>query len=584
MCGIAGYIGADPSRIAHMTDALQHRGPDFGTCIALPPFYLGHRLLSIRGTPAASVQPVMRVGSPWILAFNGQIYNTDSIASRYGITKNELDTTMLFDLIERTGWDFVTALQGMFAIALYNSQEREVRLYRDETGQKPLYYRSNGSNFAFASEVKALTEQGDTADLTGLTLALALGYIPGTHTLSQQIRKVAPGTYVKVTADGALSEHTFVSDSRDTFTSAQDALTETIRAHLQSKEQIALNLSGGLDSSILLHEMCAAGATPKTYTTSFENAAESFNDDAILARKLAEHYGTTHTEINITKSTYLQHLIKAYEILEEPNYNISLPAYLITAEREGIHGDKNRVLFTGNGGDEVFGGYPYYAESLRYSRLIDRISPFVFNRYKRFRTGADWRYNDPVERWLAFKWFAFAAADVRKDIVLDTMRSIVRGVVFDDPIRDMMQIDRRVWLPAENFLQTDKLYMSQSIEVRAPFSYMPLRRFLDSHLSTADYISGGGNKRFLRSMYAGVLPDYIVNRAAKTGWRAPVRPWYDATYKESFISILEGAPQGGLINWQKVIESVANATTWPGKYAFIYLSLATLSKKYGLVL
>lgn len=584
MCGIAGYIGDDPNRISEMTDMLAHRGPDHGAYIAFPPFYLGHRLLAIRGVPARSIQPVTRDNSPWVLVFNGQIYNTDELHRQYGIEKNELDTTMLFDLIERTGWEFIKAIQGMFSIALFNTREQEMRLYRDETGQKPLYYRKGVSDFSFASELKALTKPTDTADGVGLTLAAALGYIPGTHTLSAQIRKVAPGTYIRVTKRGTLSIHPFVSNTVVTFDSTRDAITKTIRAHVQSKAQVALNLSGGLDSSILLHEMCSAGVTPRTYSTFFEDAGESFNDDAILARRLALEYGTLHTEITVTKTAYLHNLIRSYEILEEPNYNISLPAYLLTAEQEGIHGDKNRVVFSGNGGDEVFGGYPYYAQSLRYTMLMRRIPPFAFNWYKRMRTGMYWNYVDPAERWLSFKWFAFSALPVNQNVVRGEFKTILENLAFSDPVRDMMQIDRRVWLPAENFLQTDKLYMSQSLEMRAPFSYIPLRRYFDEHLSTEDYISGSGNKRLLRNLYRGVLPDYITMRQKKTGWRAPVRPWYDDTYKALFLAILESAPRGGLIDWNRVSRSVQTAPGWPGKYVFLYLSLAVLSKKYGLIL
>lgn len=474
----------------------------------------------------------------------------------------------------------------MFAIALYNEKERKLCLYRDSGGQKPLYFTTT-LPFAFSSELSPLVKiiASRTIDREGLMLAGALGYIPGTKTLFTSIAKVDAGEVVTVREDGAITRSYFSPVFDEPLEgSTKEVLEHTVAEHLQSKQKVALNLSGGLDSSLLLHEMKSAGHSLTTYTTAFENAGESFNDDAAIARHLAKDYGTRHTEILISKDVYLNNFIRSYERLEEPNYNISLPTYLEVARREGASGDGNRVILSGNGGDEVFGGYRYYAESVRYQYISNRISSPLFNIGKWIRTGSYFDYASPVERWLAFKMFRLDGMHIDKQRVSRYLKDITsaRSITFGDPVRDMMLLDRALWLAGESFMQADKLFMTHSLEVRAPLAYEPLRHYFDQRLTTKDYLSEGSNKAHLRHTYKNLLPDYVIERKQKTGWRSPVRPWYreDPRFKSLFVSIIDGAKRGGAVKWDELRTEVLSRDTWPGKYMFLYLSLAILSKKY----
>jgi asparagine synthase (glutamine-hydrolysing) len=590
MCGIGGYIGDDPTLLGKINTALAHRGPDFAGEYHHNRVHLGHRLLSIRESADLSRQPFQKKDSPWVLVFNGQIYNTRSLARVHHIPFSDLDTTMLYDLIEKKGWDFVRHVHGMFTIALYNEKDRMLRLYRDSGGQKPLYFTTIAP-FAFSSELSPLVKliSSRAIDTEGLMMAGVLGYIPGSKTLFTSIEKVDAGEVVTVHEDGTLSRSYFSPLFDEPLEgNPKEVLEQVVTEHLQSKQKVALNLSGGLDSSVLLHEMKQAGHSLTTYTTAFDDAGESFNDDAAIAKLLARDYGTHHTEINISKEVYLDSFIRSYERLEEPNYNISLPTYLEVARREGISGDGNRVILSGNGGDEVFGGYRYYAESVRYQYLINRISAPLFNVGKWIRTGSYFNYGSPVDRWLAFKMFKLDGMHVDKQQALHYLKSIAdaRTLRLGDPVRDMMLLDRALWLAGESFMQADKLFMTHSLEVRAPLAYEPLRHYFDQRLTTKDYVSEGSNKALLRQTYKNLLPDYVIERKQKTGWRSPVRPWYakDPRFKSLFVEILDGAKRGGMVNWDALRKVVLAHDTWPGKYMFLYLSLAILSKKYDIEL
>lgn len=590
MCGIVGIEGKNEQAVKNMLGALSHRGPDHIGVWCNQKITLGHNLLSIRSNIERSKQPLSSSG-PWHLSFNGQIYNIPELRSllpkKYA--QEELDTLILFALIEQYGWNFIEYIQGMFAIALYNETEDELRLYRDPSGQKNIYYTVDTNPFAFASEIESILSAvtiPKVSDTIAVQTALSIGYIPGNRTLFSSIRKLNPG---QVLARKKTEKPTFFyyKNTSSEFRGARpDAvLKETIQKHLLSKHPIAINLSGGLDSSLILYEMKQLGENIHSYTTRFESSDALLNEDANLAQKLSKDYATDHTEILITSDIYRKNLIQACEIIEEPNYNISLPAYLEVARREGVGGDKNRVVLSGDGGDEVFGGYPIYKKILTYTRQMRYITGPGFNLYKYFRDKSYWDYTNPIDRWLRVKFFFFPAVEPK------TIHSYLTenlpptwGLEKSNPVHDMMLLDRAFWLAGENFIRSDKLYMSESVELRSPLSYQPMREYFDKKLGEKDYFSGKINKHMLRELYRNKLPDYIINRPNKTGWRSPVGAWWNEEYKKTFTEVFRAAPRSAILDWNKLIQEIERAETWPGKKFHLYFSLAVLSKKYNLPL
>lgn len=572
-----------------MNKATIHRGPDFTGSYTDGSVTLGHNLLSIRDASELSKQPVTKPDSPWVLIFNGQIYNTKKICEKFSLPHYDLDTTIIYELIEKVGWDFIGHIQGMFAIGLYNEREKVIRLYRDHSGQKPLYYAPRPGMFVFSSEIKGILAAGVRAetDSEGLMIAGALGYIPGNLTLLKGVYKINAGEMVTVREDGTFTCAYYENKTTGHFTGEPDAvMRQLVTEHLASKQKVALNLSGGMDSSLLLHEMKEAGHELITYTTSFKDTEERFNEDAKIAGILAKDYGTRHTEIEITKETYLKNFVESYELIEEPNYNISLPTYLAVAKREGIQGDGNRVILSGDGGDEIFGGYPEYIRAQRYGHLMNAVTPLGFSIGKWIRGNPWWNYREPIEEWLAFKYFSFNAMPLERNAITRYAKNIASTIDLKGAgaVRSMMYLDRAFWMAGENFIRSDKLCMSQTLEMRSPLAYGPLRTYFDARLSENDLVDRDGNKKYLRELYAGKLPDYVVKRMKKTGWRSPIETWYDRECKNLFLSILSNAPRGGRIQWDRLMKQVEEKETWPGKYTHLYLSLAILSKKFGIVL
>jgi len=601
MCGINGFIGENIEQLRKMNTSTVHRGPDWSGEYIDTNISLGHNLLSIRDTALHSHQPYHKKGSPWILLHNGQIYNTTQLKKNLNPKYRDvsLDTSILYATIEKYGWGFIEKIHGMFAIALYNSNKNTLRLYRDPAGQKPIYYYSKGQTFIFSSEIKSILTNPDidrAVDTNALMLSASLGYIPGDKTLFRYIHKLNVSEELTVNVKNSLYEKRYYISKAEKYypSDFSSTMSQLIGEHIQSKQKIAINLSGGLDSSLLLHEMSKHTQTIDTYSTVFDHADEQFNRDAILAKKLSSDYGCNHHEIVNTKQTYCDNLIESLECIEEPNYNISLPVYLLTAKEEGAHGDSNRVILSGDGGDEVFGGYPIYLASIRMARFSRFLTPSFFSLLKNARNHTNFDYTTSIGRWQSRKQFTrhFLNDDTNQQThaIHGELRSITDELIENyaqknSPIYDFMMLDRFIWLAGENFIRTDKLYMSQSVELRSPLSYHPFRLHMDNIIPNNEYINQSENKIFVRNYYEGKLPDYITHRKDKTGWRAPIQDWYDEKVKDLFLEIVGPLENTNtFVNWKKVNDAIRQTDEWPGKHVHLYLSLAILSQKFNIEL
>ena len=594
MCGINGFVGEKSGVIDRMNGALMHRGPDFCGTFSNSDISLGHTLLSIRSDIKSSKQPYMNANSPWVLVYNGQLYNTSQLKKFLApkFESESLDTALLYGLIEKFGWNFIEKIHGMFAIALYNKDEKVLKLYRDPSGQKGIYYYRKNEDLVFASEIKSIIEYGidKTLDSDTVSIALNIGFIPGHKTLFKFIHKLNPSEELTFNlGTKKTSKRIFKSNLLDYYENSSDVFASLTSEHMQSKEKVSLNLSGGLDSSLLLHEMSELDNSVTTYTNRFEDCDEKYNIDADLAQKLATHYGTDHTEIFVRKSDFYNNFVESIKTIEEPNYNISLATYLTTAKHEGINRDKKRVVLSGDGGDELFGGYPYYLQVKRHNNQMRMLTTALFSYIRNNRDGTKLNFKVASDRWLFTRKFNkshsrknsnFNISEYLNDISKDYIQEYA---VSNKHMNLSMLLDRLFWLANENFLRSDKLYMSQSLEIRSPLSYMPFRLHFDKKLKNTNYIDKNTNKKYLRNYYSGKLPDYIVNRNQKSGWRAPIESWYDKKFKDLFISIIDSVNSSNtIVDWNSVKKEIEDSDSWPGKHIHLYISLAILSKEYNL--
>jgi asparagine synthase (glutamine-hydrolysing) len=558
MCGICGLATADgvtPDRevVERMSRTLRHRGPDSDGLHLRGPVALAARRLSIIDLEGGS-QPIANEDGSVVVVQNGEIYNFRELRRELEGQGHRFatgcDTEVLVHLYEQHGEGFVERLRGMFAIALWDEGERRLLLARDRFGIKPLYYRLSGGDISFASELKAMLEQpgfSRAIDPRAVAAYLAFNSIPAPLTVFAEARKLPPGHLLswrggEVTLRRYARPQPVAADEvrkggiDELAAELRDVLRDSIRAHLVADVPVGVLLSGGVDSGgITALAAAESGEALRTFSIGFE---ESGFDEMGRARLVAERYGTDHREL-VLRPDAVELLPKLVETFDEPFGDSSaLPTYLVSELAAG----EVKVALSGEGGDELFGGYyTYVADQLapRVGRLATLAKPLVealpsgdsrvgFDyKAKRFARAA--ANADPLERHHAWKEIhpaqrrrALMGADPGWDPV-DLYRERYAETQGAQRLARMQDVDLGIYLVDDLLVKTDRASMAHSLELRVPLLD---QRVADFALAMPDRLKvrGFAKKRLLRRALAPLLPREIVH-GRKQGFSIPLAAW-----------------------------------------------------------
>jgi asparagine synthase (glutamine-hydrolysing) len=558
MCGICGLVsldgasGPDPAALAAMNETLVHRGPDSDGSLIDGPAGLAMRRLSIIDL-AGGDQPIANEDGRIQVIQNGEIYNyrelMEGLRGRGHAFSTHSDTEVLVHLYEERGPAFVEALRGMFAIAIWDARHGRLVLARDRFGIKPLYYRVAGGQISFASELKALLRQpgfSHEIDPAALEAFLAFNSIPAPLTIFTEARKLPAGhTLVAESGDVEISRYARPAPvpAGDVRTGSDEVLADelrerlrdSVRAHLVSDVPVGVLLSGGIDSSALTALAAAeSGYRVSTFSIGFE---ESSFDELGQARLVAERYGTDHHEL-ILRPDAVDLLPRLVEAFDEPFGDSSaLPTYLVSQLASGTV----KVVLSGEGGDELFGGYyTYVADRLapRVGRAVPFLRPLVellpsssekvsFDyKAKRFVRAA---HLPPVERHHA--WKEIFSPDAQEHLLsssrttdpLDVYRARYAETEGAEELARLQDLDLGIYLVDDLLVKTDRASMAHSLEARVPF-LDPVVAELALALETRKKVRGLSKKRLLRRAAAPLLPREII-RGRKQGFSIPVAAW-----------------------------------------------------------
>jgi asparagine synthase (glutamine-hydrolysing) len=577
MCGIAGFVdrdarpaGADARRalLHRMCGVIAHRGPDDEGVWLDDQAALGMRRLSIIDLSTGD-QPIRNEdGSIWIV-FNGEIYNyrelRRDLEARGHAFYTSSDTETIVHAYEQWGTAAIPRLRGMFGLAIWDARERTLLLARDRVGIKPLHYASIGGRLYFGSEIKSLLEAPDLpreVDLDALDHYLSFQYTPRDASIFSAVRKLPPG-HVLTWRGGTVSldryyEWPAVEDYRgseaDAVADLRAVLTRAVRSHLVSDVPLGAFLSGGIDSSLVVGLMAEASHGPvKTFSIGFDEPAF---DELEHARVVARHFGTDHHEFVVEPDgvAILDRLIAHFdEPFADPS---AIPTWYVS-EMARRH---VTVVLSGDGGDELFGGYDRYVPHPRVL-AFDRYSPRAFRRVaaiaaarlphgtrgKNFlrhvaRTDQG-RYLDAIRFFSADEKRALFAPDVFRR--LDARDPEVRlASHFDRYARlpwpsQMMRFDAETYLPEDVLPKVDRMSMAHSIESRVPLLDNEVIEFA-SRLPAALKIRGGRRKHVLKEVAAAILPPAILERR-KQGFGVPLGVWFRGRLRELFADTLHSA-------------------------------------------
>ncbi len=566
MCGIVGIVEANGRRrygiddVTRMADAIVHRGPDDHGLFEDQQVVLGMRRLSIIDLEGGH-QPIHNEDrSVWVVN-NGEIYNyqrlRQMLITRGHRFETNSDTEVLVHLYEEYGEDFLLHLEGMFAVALWDTRKQKLILARDRIGIKPVYYWAEGASIAFASEIKSIaTLPGFSVNVDHGALAeyAGIGYAVAPRTIFEGVHKLPPASAL-VWEGNEYSVKRYWSPPVDTEEQCSYAeWVERVRAeleravsdHLVSDVPVGAFLSGGIDSSAVVSLMGkSAGQELTTYSIGYRGGqvAEYYNE-LPYARTVAEQLGSEHCEIEVQPdvASLLPRLIWH---LEEP---ISDSAIMTTYLVSELAAKSVKVILSGVGGDELFAGYNRYLGDHYYQRYQrvpqwcrSQVLPHVArllpsgrqNRFmdlaryaKRFIQAGemDWR-----ER---YRYFLAIANDETVDSLLSRasetsvngFASAANAETADDELLRLLRIDWQTQLAENLLLLTDKMSMAVSLECRVPFLDHRLVE-LASQIPARHKLPDGRLKGLLKDALIGVLPESIINRR-KRGFGAPVGAWF----------------------------------------------------------
>ncbi len=554
MCGICGIVALDGSPVdatplERMNASLVHRGPDSDGSLIEGPAAFAMRRLSIIDLEGGD-QPIANEDNSVHVIQNGEVYNYPELRAdllRRGHSfRTQSDTEVLVHLYEERGLEFLQELRGMFAIALWDSRNERVVLARDRFGIKPLFYRLDTGTLWFASELKAL-RHGDV-DLDALSAFLAFNSIPAPLTIWRGTAKLPAGHFL-VGEKGSTRLERFARvapASADDVRSEREGelieelrarLRDSVRAHLIADVPVGVLLSGGIDSAALTALASQESSEQiRTFSIGFEE--RSF-DELADARLVAKRYDTNHREL-VVRPDAAELLPRLAEVFDEPFADSSaLPTYLVSELASG----HVKVALSGEGGDELFGGYYTYVADL----LAERIGPVaartrpvidllpsssrkasVDYRAKRFVRSA---HLPPLERHHG--WKEIFSADARSELIgqrangafdpVDLLRKRYRETAGAELLARLQDVDLGVYLVDDLLVKTDRASMAHSLEARVPFLDSMVADFAFA-LPTRHKVRGFAKKRLLRKAVAPLLPRSIVH-GKKRGFSIPAAAW-----------------------------------------------------------
>ncbi len=584
MCGICGIYNAQSGEpvsaelLAHMTNAISHRGPDDSGSYLDGPLGLGFARLSIIDLSGGHQPMSNEMGDIW-LVFNGEIWNykqlRKELLEKGHQFRTNSDTETIVHAYEEYGVDCIARLHGMFSFAIWDAPRRRLLLARDRAGKKPLYYTHLNGNLLFGSEIKSLLHHPDVkrkADTQALADFLSVRYVPGPATLFANIYKVLPGHWLLYENDTLREERYWDYTFGQTENRPVEEYMQGIRQHVHRAVEermiadvpVGAFLSGGIDSSIVTGIMSQLTNHPiQTFAVGFDEEGYS---ELPYAKLAAEHFGTEHHELVVKSSDLAAHWPLLTWHRDEPVSEPSdLGVYLVSKlARQYV-----KVVLSGEGGDELFAGYPKYVVdwmaqyyhilpiAIRDSVITPLLDHLPYS-MRKLKIAAR-NLSQPVpQRWMS--WFGIFNGQLKEKILSDATKASIdidSSRVFQrwlstNPQRDnlssMLYLDTKIWLPDNLLMKGDKMTMAASLEARMPLLDYQLTEYAASIPSNVK-VKSFKTKYLFKRTFADFLPEAILTRK-KMGFNVPTGIWFREGQRNLITRLLlsERARDRGYLN------------------------------------
>jgi asparagine synthase (glutamine-hydrolysing) len=601
MCGICGFCFSDEKPVdfdvlAKMTATLQHRGPDDKGYYIDAGIALGHRRLSIIDLDTGK-QPIHNEDKSIYVVFNGEIYNFPEIKKDLEEKGHRFytrtDTEVLVHLYEEMGEKCLERLNGMFAFAIWDKKRRKMFLARDRIGIKPLYYAHNGKVLAFASEPKALLQLPwieEQLDLKGLSHYLSYDFIPAPYCIYKEIRKIPPGHQI-VYQNGDLHCECYwdldLSDRVGGVENEQEIsdliwgeFCRGVKMRLISDVSLGVLLSGGIDSTSVLAALRHEGVDDiRTFSIGFEDP--SF-DESRYFRSAASFFETEHHEEILAPQKLIDIIPHVASMLDEPLADASImPTYLLSHFTKGYV----KVALGGDGGDELFAGYPTYQAFLLsryYERLPGAMRSMIESMVKRLPVSFDnMSFDFRAKKFIAgigyppeernYVWLGTFSPDKKKQLVtkevnkewddfnaFHVLHDYLNSKTFSSELGKLLYLDTKLYLQEGVLAKVDRASMAHGLEVRVPFldhRFVELVTGLPERLK----LKGFTTKYLWKKAIKGRIPHEIKKRKKK-GFGIPLARWLSEDLKQLMLELYseERLKKQGIFNYSVVKRLVSD--------------------------
>ena len=577
MCGINGFNFLDKNKIQKMMSLTENRGPDAKGIFETEKMTLGHNRLSIIDLSKEANQPL--TDDYLTIIFNGEIYNYKNLKEKLilkGVKfKTNSDTEVILKLFKEYGEDSFKMLSGIFALAIWDSNKSELNLIRDIVGVKPLYYyhNINEKKFYFSSLIKPilLSKKDNQINDKALNYYLNFWHNDLSETTFKDIFKVQPGELVKFKENKIYKKKILKFDFSKKILNPKDEIKRIFEKQLVSDVPVAISLSGGVDSNLIFSIMKEKiGNKFKTYSVKFEDGK---NIDANVAQYNSQIHNFENIQVNVTHNDFIDSIEKIVEIMEEPVGNQNSIANYILSQKI-----TEKVLFTGDGGDEIFTGYDKYKSIFLLSTLskMKFINIFNFSSSKNF---SRLKFNKPEQFYLSFseqnlmqhqnKYFNKFEKINYQDLSFNHKININESI-----LNNVMFLDIQTWIQNDSLARNDKIFMNSGVEVRVPFLDQEM---IENFLYIKDYKKIGffqNNKPYLRSLFKNEL-NHLTKK--KQGFDSPFSFWLQNKLFDFAKSILTKDYYNGekYLNYNYIQDFVKNFKR-DGKNPYLLWSLIVL--------
>lgn len=609
MCGISGYFNINgfvpQEELQSASAALIHRGPDNGGFFIDERVGLAHRRLSIIDTSEAGNQPMISRNENLVIVFNGEMYNYKEVAEDFNLKlRTTSDTEVLIEAYALRGKDVISCFNGMFSFAIYDKSSRQLQLFRDRMGIKPLYYSWDGNIFFFASEIKALLKYEAIRKSAGINYSavaeyLHLGYIPEPFTIYNNIHQVKAGHYITVNMDGMEEigywniqqsiQSGVLSDEVEATRRLDELICSSVKYRLNCDVPFGTFLSGGIDSSLVT--AIARKIYPQQLKTFSIGFSDSGFNESEHAREVANALSTDHHTFMVREKDALELLDECLEMFDQPFADSSaIPTLLVSR----LAAKEVKMVLSGDGGDELFMGYGAYrwAERLNNPLLFSLRKPLsmIFSagtsRFQRIGKLLDYRKGDDLKSHIfSQEQYLFSREETAKILNPDIAAGSKHIFQPDDlarklsPAEQQALFDLKYYLKDDLLVKVDRASMHASLECRLPlldYRIVEWAMNLDPGLK----IKGNVAKYLLKKVLYSHLPEQLFRRP-KWGFAIPLSAWLNGPlfyFPEEYLSE-EKVKAYNVLNFEEVTKLLCRYRN--GSSAYLYnrvWALAVLQK------